>query len=244
MDFYTQSGLEITGVTAQQMRTVDTIAIEETGPNLFQMMENAGRNLAQLTLEYLGKGWQKAQVLVLAGSGGNGGGGICAGRHLANRGVKCTLCLARPERLAEATALQRHLFSAAGGVETTFGGLYDAEYDVIVDALVGYGLHSQPEGMLKDLIQWANEEETDVISLDVPSGVDASSGATPGVFVTPVETLTLALPKSGLLPQRTGELFLGDLGIPAVTFEKAGIAYQSPFGKDFVIRIDAMREKT
>lgn len=57
------------------MREVDRVAMEETGPNLFQMMENAGRDLALLAIEVLGPGWNKTRVVVLAGVGGNGGGG-------------------------------------------------------------------------------------------------------------------------------------------------------------------------
>src|SRR5262245_20486308 len=98
---FTASGLEVPAVTAEQMREIDRIAIEETGPNLFQMMENAGHNLAALSMELLGNGWQQASYLVLAGSGGNGGGGICAGRHLANHGCRVSLCLADPEQLGE-----------------------------------------------------------------------------------------------------------------------------------------------
>jgi hypothetical protein len=67
--------MEVPAVTAEQMREVDRVAMQETGPNLFQMMENAGRNLAALSMELLGNGWQQASYLVLAGSGGNGGGG-------------------------------------------------------------------------------------------------------------------------------------------------------------------------
>jgi len=90
---FTASGMEVPAVTAEQMREVDRIAMQETGPNLFQMMENAGRNLAALSMELLGNGWQQASYLVLAGSGGNGGGGICAGRagkRLAAGILSCT----------------------------------------------------------------------------------------------------------------------------------------------------------
>src|SRR5215469_15771025 len=83
--FITEDGIEVPAVDTDQMREVDRIAVEETGPNLYQMMENAGRNLASLAIEVMGKEWQKAKILVLAGTGGNGGGGICAARHLANR---------------------------------------------------------------------------------------------------------------------------------------------------------------
>ena len=63
------------------------------------MMENAGRNLAELAMEVLGAGWREPTIAVLAGTGGNGGGGICAARHLANRGIGVVLCLTDPERL-------------------------------------------------------------------------------------------------------------------------------------------------
>ncbi len=92
--FYTDAGIEVPAVTADEMREVDRIAMEETGPNLFQMMENVGRNLALLAIKVLGKGWEKARVVAIAGSGGNGGGGICAARHLANRSMDIKLCLA------------------------------------------------------------------------------------------------------------------------------------------------------
>src|SRR3972149_10140085 len=92
------------------MREIDRIAMEETGPNLFQMMENAGRTLASQTIALLGAGWRGAQVVVLAGSGGNGGGGICGARHLANRNVSVALVLCEPSRVGEVRTLQRKVF--------------------------------------------------------------------------------------------------------------------------------------
>src|SRR5258708_38346465 len=91
--FVADNGVEIPAINAEQMRQVDRIAMEETGPNLLQMMENAGRNLASLSMQLLGGGYKDAVVVVLAGPGGNGGGGICAARHLSNHGVDVALCL-------------------------------------------------------------------------------------------------------------------------------------------------------
>src|SRR5262249_62008450 len=71
----TDAGIEVPVVTTEQMREIDRIAINETGPNLFQMMENADRNLALQVLDILGSKWNRASVIVLAGGGGNGGGG-------------------------------------------------------------------------------------------------------------------------------------------------------------------------
>lgn len=72
MKFLTINGLEIPSVTAVQMTELDRIAIEETGPNLYQMIENAGRNLCMLTFDKLGSMWNKVKILVLARTGGNG----------------------------------------------------------------------------------------------------------------------------------------------------------------------------
>ncbi len=117
LQFFTPTGSRVPAVAAQQMREVDRIAIEETGPNLYQMMENAGRSLALMAIELLGKHWDRAKVVVLAGNGGNGGGGLCAARHLANRDMDVRVCIARPERLGGVPAWQRKTFRSAGGEE-------------------------------------------------------------------------------------------------------------------------------
>ncbi len=232
--FFTAAGVEVPAVTAEQMREVDRIAMEETGPNLFQMMENAGRNLALLAIEVLGRGWAKARVLVLAGGGGNGGGGICAARHLANRNVNVRLCLADPNHLGEVASLQRKIFGFASGKEIDAASLNDEEpADLILDALIGYGLKSAPQGAAAELIHWANQANAPILSLDLPSGVNATTGETPGEFIKARWVLTLALPKTGLLPENTGELFLADIGIPEGTYRRLGLSYTSPFGDSF-----------
>ncbi len=230
--FVTDKGIEVPAVTADQMREVDRIAMEETGPNLFQMMENAGRNLALLAIEVLGKGWDKARVVVLAGSGGNGGGGICAARHFGNRGINVRLCLADPDprRLGEVPCFQRKIFHHTSGKEVRAANLSEGPVDLILDALIGYGLNSAPRGTVAELIQWANTANAPTLALDVPSGVHATTGETPGVFINPGWTMTLALPKKGLLPEKTGQLFLADIGIPEGTYRRLGLTYLPPFG--------------
>lgn len=82
--FVTDTGIEVPSVTEGEMRRVNRIAIEETGRTFYQMMKNAGRSLALQAIEMLGAGWDSEDIVVTAGTGGNGGGGICAGRHLAS----------------------------------------------------------------------------------------------------------------------------------------------------------------
>ncbi|PZD72684.1 Bifunctional NAD(P)H-hydrate repair enzyme Nnr [Acaryochloris thomasi RCC1774] len=243
LKFFTDTGLEIPSVTAEQMIEVDRVATEETGPNLFQMMENAGRNLALQAISTLNGQWQQANIIVLAGSGGNGGGGICAARHLANRGANVKLCLSSVERLKEVPAWQRRIFQATNGQEIAIEDLLatDEPIDLILDALIGYSLRAAPRGNALDLIEWANRLDASILSLDIPSGVDSTTGDTPGAFIHAQGTMTLALPKTGLLPERTGELTLADIGIPAGAYawKTLQLDYLPPFGDRYRIPLTA-----
>lgn len=230
--FIAANGLDVPAVTSNEMRELDRIATEETGPTLLQMMENAGRDLALLAMNLMGLHWKSTNVVVLAGSGGNGGGGICTGRHLANHGVAVNLCLAAPDRMSESASLQRRIFQHTDGNEVKPNELADLKSDLIIDALIGYGLNERPRGMTRELIAWANQGGSiPILSLDVPSGIDATTGRASGEFIRPRWTLTLALPKTGLHPQNTGQLFLADIGIPAAAIRRIAPSYVSAFGK-------------
>ncbi len=233
--FYTDTGIEVPAITTMQMREVDRIAIEETGPNLFQMMENAGRSLSLSAIEMLGQQWRKATVVVLAGTGGNGGGGICAARHLANHGVNVRLGIVNPDRLGEVASFQRKIFRATSGKEVVLAELLNEHADLIIDAIIGYSLQSAPRGKPLELIQWANETKGPVLALDVPSGIDSTTGNAPGSYVKVQRTMTLALPKTGLLPERTGDLFLADIGIPQMVYQRIGVQFASLFDNRYSV---------
>src|SRR6056297_750352 len=89
--FRTSTGRSVTAVTAQEMRDVDRIAVEDVGLQLLQMMENAGRILAWHV-----RNARDGDVIVVAGNGGNGGGGLTCARHLANRKIPVQVVLDRP----------------------------------------------------------------------------------------------------------------------------------------------------
>lgn len=242
LHFYTDTGIEVPAVTTEQMIEVDRVAMAETGPNLFQMMENAGRNLALQAIACLGDNWRQAHIVVLAGNGGNGGGGICAARHLANRGANVSLCLSSPNRLKDVPKWQHHIFQSTPGKEIEITAL-KARYkpvDLILDAIIGYSLQAAPRGAALELIQWANNTNSPILSLDTPSGVDSTSGETPGDSIHPYWTLTLALPKTGLLPNKTGNLILADIGIPpgAYAWETLQLDYTSPFGDRYRVPLN------
>jgi NAD(P)H-hydrate epimerase len=237
MKFFTPDAIEIPPVTTAQMIEVDRIAIEETGPNLYQMMENAGRNLCMLTLENLGSDWDKAKILVMAGTGGNGGGGICAARHLANRGANVTVCITDAARLKEVPGYQLHILRSTEAKLIEMKELNHQHPDIILDAIIGYSLKGEPAGNSLKMIRWVNQQQAPVISLDVPSGLNATSGKQAVTHIQPTATLTLALPKTGLLPEISGELFLADIGIPAMVYQQMQLSYISPFGKDYLVKL-------
>jgi NAD(P)H-hydrate epimerase len=235
--FKTVTGIEVGAITTDQMREVDRIAMEETGPNLFQMMENAGRNLALQAIEILGHGWQKANIVVLAGLGGNAGGGICGARHLANRQANVQLALSNPDNLGDVPALQRKIFHSTSGKEVETSELINQNPDLILDAVIGYSLKGAPRGAALEFIHWANTTGAPILSLDVPSGVDSTTGDSEGEYMHAKWTMTLALPKTGLLPAKTGELYLADIGIPEGVYSKMGLEYNHPFENHYRIHL-------
>ena len=235
VEFRTDRGILVPAVTTEQMREIDRIAVEETGPNLYQMMENAGRNLASVALEMLGDGRRQYRILVLAGTGGNGGGGICAARHLANKGAATVLCMAEPLRGSEVARWQHRVFSATPGKVLPAANLGSEKFDLILDALIGYGLTGAPTGVYSDLIGWANSSGARILALDVPSGLDSTTGATHGPVIRAEATLTLALPKTGLLRGKPGRLLLADIGIPLETYRRLDLVYVPPFGSRYVV---------
>jgi NAD(P)H-hydrate epimerase len=229
--YTSETGVGVPAVTAEQMRELDRIATQETGPSLLQMMENAGRSLALLAMELMGPEWRCRRVAILAGSGGNGGGGICAGRHLSNHDVPVSLCLSAPAALSEAATVQRKIFGFTAGQEVAPSELIGFRLGLIIDALIGYGLESGPRGATAELITWASDCGVPILALDVPSGIDATTGHAPGGLIRPAWTMTLALPKTGLLPSNSGHLFLADIGIPASAIRRVVPSYVPPYDK-------------
>lgn len=183
--FVTGQGDKIPCVTREQIIEIDRIAENETGPNLWQMMENAGRNLMEFICKSLGTNWHKREILVLAGKGNNGGGGICAARHLINHGGNVKLAVADMERLNEAPFYQRQIYENSGGKSYPFEEAKLLEPDIIIDAILGYNLKGPPKGVTNEMIQWANSKKAEIISLDIPSGVDSTTGEKTGNYIKP-----------------------------------------------------------
>jgi NAD(P)H-hydrate epimerase len=238
MEFRTEDGTVVPSITAAQMREVDRVAVEEFGLSILQMMENAGRNLAQNVRDMFDGA--RGEVAILAGSGGNGGGGLCCARHLHNRDFQVWVVLDKEEGMLQGAARnQLHILQAAGvqPVGPSQAAQVVRRSQVVVDALIGYSLRGAPRGRAAELIALCNESAAPVLSLDLPSGLDATTGEALGTVARPNRTLTLALPKTGL-HRVPGELYLADIGIPPEVFQRIGVSFESPFGTRYWVRLD------
>ena len=227
--FETGDSDAVTAVTTEEMRAVDRVAVEAFGVDLLQMMENAGRTLALAARERRADG----PVTVVAGDGGNGGGGLACARHLANHGVPVDVVLDRePDALTGAAAHQHATLSRVGVHVGVGPGALPANARLVVDALVGYGLAGDVRGRARDLVNALEApddgSDTPVLSLDVPSGRDATSGEVLGAAVDPDAVLTLALPKTGLRAV-DAPVVLADIAVPTGVYDRLNLPYDSPF---------------
>ena len=222
--------------------------VEDYRIDLIQMMENAGRALAALVRDrFLDGDAQGKSVVILAGSGGNGGGALVAARRLDGWGATVRTVLAHePDRFAPVPAKQlailhrlgvevdssEHL-GAAGGSPTP---------DLIIDGVIGYSLRGAPRGGAETLIRWSGSAGAPILALDVPSGMDATSGDVHEPTVRATATLTLALPKTGLASDsaraHVGELYLADIGVPRQLYSEIDLSDPGAiFAKGDVVRL-------
>ena len=204
--------------------------IEDYEISLLQMMENAGRCLADLARSrFLGGDPRGRRVLVLAGTGGNGGGGLVCARRLHNWGATVRVLMAADSQLLGEVPRHQHSILERMGLEIDAAEdeteLPDG--DLVVDALIGYSLRGAPSGVAASLIRGANSQTAPVLSLDVPSGVDTTAGTVHDPSVRATATMTLALPKEGLgmteAREAVGELYLADISVPPSLYAGPGL---------------------
>lgn len=118
---------------------------------------------------------------------------------------------------------QLTVFTATPGRLESVTGLDRLASALVVDALIGYSLTGPPQGVIAEMIDWISSVRSPVVSLDVASGIDATSGEAPGIHVRAALTVTLALPKTGLDVPAVGDLLMADIGIPGEVYRRAGI---------------------
>ena len=191
-------------------------------------MEHAGTAVARKVRQLVApsrKGVRK--VLIFAGGGANGGDGFVTARHLDNWAIPVTVVLtASPERIAGAARVNldilrrlsipiRKMTSLAEWKRWSSGR---HRFGLIVDALLGTGVSGQVREPVRSVILWINRQRCPVVSVDLPSGLSAETGLPCDVAVNATATVTLGLPKVGMMSRQgrrlTGRVTVADISLP------------------------------
>jgi ADP-dependent NAD(P)H-hydrate dehydratase / NAD(P)H-hydrate epimerase len=220
-------------LTTAEMREVDRLSTERYAIPSLTLMENAGSGVAKLIAARCGD-LLKRRIVFLCGKGNNGGDGLVAARHLRQIGADpiVVLCTSRDEVRGDAAInLQRYQITGAQILEARNSSEwanqreYASRAHVIVDALLGTGLRGPVEGLTAEVIRDVNAHrpDTEVVAVDIPSGVGADTGEVLGTAITADATATFTAPKIGTLlapgSDHVGQLVVIDIGSPAELLE-------------------------
>jgi len=228
---------DVASATAAQMAEADRIAEEELGIPLELLMENASRQIAVAARLFLG-GVAGKRVVAFAGSGNNGGDALGALRHLLGWGAAVSAVLSVPAERLRPLARRQHDILAKLGVRLDAAA---EDGDLLIDGLLGYSVAGAPRDAIADLIRVANTSRLPILAVDLPSGLHPDTGQPLGVTIRAALTVTLALPKRGLLTTRShsliGDLLLADIGIPPQAFDRLAIETRGLFEQGDLVRI-------
>lgn len=231
----------IPSVFAEQMRKIDELAEKHFGLDAGMLMENAGRSAAMFVRDKLGI--QGRKIAVLAGKGNNGGDALVAARFLHNWGADVHVIFAdHPDNFSQLTkwhsGVLRSMFVELLYQTSQFQcERVISECDLVIDGLIGYNLSGNPSGFYANLINMANKKK--ILAVDVPTGLNADTGDAYEPCIKAKWTITMALPKKGLLEKKAkdfvGELWVADIGVPHEVYELMGLAVPKLFkDKDIV----------
>ena len=204
---------------AETMRAVDRWAIEERGVPSLELMERAGAGVTRMVEQLAPDG----PVTVVCGKGNNGGDGLVVARLLREAGRSVTVvCAASPGDFAGDARVNLERLPGEVPLELSKDRERSeqvlTEATVIVDALLGTGFQGEPRGAVEEAIEAVNAARAPVVSVDVPSGVDVSTGVVSGAAVRAVATVTFHAGKPGLWiapgKAHAGEVHTIDIGIP------------------------------
>ena len=231
-----ESGMKL--ATASQMRNIDSRAMKGHSIESLELMENAGAGIAAV-IETEFAPIESKRVTIICGKGNNGGDGLVVARHLHSRGVRVRVfLLARCDELKGDPESNLKRWESVGGSVTELeseaaAGWSDLEdalagSDLAVDAMLGTGAEGSLTRKIAKAALALQECKCAVVAVDLPTGVDADTGAAGEPCVRATLTATLALMKVGLFlypgVERAGRIVLVDIGIPASCVEEEGIA--------------------
>ncbi len=224
---------------AAAMRAADHAAIDDWGVPVGVLMETAGRAVADAAERLLGS-LAGRRVTVLAGTGNNGGDGLVAARVLHARGADVRVIALGDGATDDARGANLvWLRRLAGASDTLRVDAFEsvrqlasaAPPSLVVDALLGTGATGALREPVATLAAWANRQTAPVVAADVPSGLDATTGAAPDDAIRATATVALGALKSGLLvgrgPTLAGRVTVAEIGIPPMEIEARAVAHQA-----------------
>ena len=244
-----------------QMLELEQLAISELDVSEDIFSENASRGIAETARKIVNANVDDDPnspplIAILVGNTKTGARAIAGGRHLLNHGTRVVVCILgseRPQDLLDSVRRQLNIYRKFGGQVTSFNEFWKtlnyikALPELIIDALLG--MHTSVDDLRKDdlaifkeILTWANGGTADVLSIDVPSGLDASTGAT-DFFIQPNYVLSLGAPKTGLVTAisrnpayERWKLFVTDIGISNTAWKKFGTRRRHgvEFGSEWV----------
>lgn len=223
--------MDVPTLTVEQMRDVDAAASAEYGISTASLMEHAGYQIAAHVREHH---LQADRIHVYCGAGNNGGDGMVAARRLASWGFDVLAILAS----RNLSGLPAEQLWALERSDASIADAPSGDPDVVVDALLGTGLHGDPQEPYAVLIETVNDAWADTIAVDVPSGVDADTGEPAAPHVDADTTITFGLPKQGLLGcDAAGQLVLADIGLPPGIYARFDIEPPQPFSRSSRVHV-------
>ena len=200
-------------LTAAQMREADKFTIEKKGIPSLTLMENAGIALANESQKLAPEG----EILIVCGSGNNGGDGFVCARILKEKGRSVTVFALSKGKSDDCQVNRAKWLDMEGDIVYSVA---DTKYALIVDCLFGTGFHGALEGEEKSAVAWINQakkEGAKVLSADIPSGVNGENGQVDGIAVQADYTLCIGEVKSGVLLgdglDYAGKILRADIGI-------------------------------
>lgn len=211
--------------TGEQMRRADLYTIEEIGVPSMVLMERAALEVVRCMEE---EQLDFRKVLVICGSGNNGGDGYAIARLLHLKGHDVTIFFAgNSQKRSEENAQQAKI--AAHYEIPVITNLGTEEYSVIIDALFGTGLKREVTGHYREVLCSVNQMAGKKVAVDLPSGIHDTTGARMGIAFCADLTVAIAFPKRGLFLQEgnvcAGKILTGDIGIPSETFSEGTVTF-------------------
>ena len=196
-------------VTVQEMTRIERLAYEN-GASEEEFMESAGMGVAEAAQRIVAKLHLKPYITLVCGPGNNAGDAYVAGRILRKGGFNVqAIALAPFVKSSPLCQLQSCRFESGGGKISYIKEMtpcFFGNAELLVDGILGTGFHGEVKGLLKEAIEKVNGSGLPVLSIDIPSGIDGTTGAIGGSAVRAFETLFLGLPKTGCFSQDVWDL--------------------------------------